>query len=66
MSRRTVVTASMWGTRPWLGCQVRKRDPAMVVPRLVSQTNGGRSTESLDEFVQPALHQRSRRPRAVR
>ena len=60
------MTASMRRTRPWLGCQVRKREPAMHVPRLVSQTNGGRSTESLDDFVQPAAHQRSRRPRAVR
>ena len=26
------MTASRWGTRPWLGCQVRKREPVMLVP----------------------------------
>jgi hypothetical protein len=60
------VNPSMWRTRPWFGCQVRKRPPAIAVPRLVSQTNGGSSTERRAERAQPAATQRSRRPRAVR
>jgi hypothetical protein len=60
------VTASMWVASPVPESQVRNGEPMRRLPRLVNQTNGGRSTVIFALCAQPALHQRSRSPRAVR